>query len=231
MRMDIVTIFPDMFKSPFAESIVKRALEKGLVELNIVDLRRYTHDKHRQVDDAPYGGGPGMVMKPEPFFEAVEDLKNPSLKTVVVLLSPAGEVFNQRMARSFLAYEQIIILCGRYEGVDERVHQHLADKIVSIGDYVLTGGELPAMVLTDALIRLIPGVITADSTAEESFAEGLLEYPHYTRPASYRGMDVPAVLLSGDHKRIAAWRKEQALKRTLKYRPDLLEDKGSGVLD
>jgi tRNA (guanine37-N1)-methyltransferase len=231
MRMDIVTIFPDMFKSPFAESIVKRALEKGLVELNIVDLRRYTHDKHRQVDDAPYGGGPGMVMKPEPFFEAVEDLKNPSLKTVVVLLSPAGEVFNQRMARSFLAYEQIIILCGRDEGVDERVHQHLADKIVSIGDYVLTGGELPAMVLTDALIRLIPGVITADSTAEESFAEGLLEYPHYTRPASYRGMDVPAVLLSGDHKRIAAWRKEQALKRTLKYRPDLLEDKGSGVLD
>ncbi|NLC50687.1 MAG: tRNA (guanosine(37)-N1)-methyltransferase TrmD [Firmicutes bacterium] len=231
MRMDIVTIFPDMFKSPFAESIVKRALEKGLVELNIVDLRRYTHDKHRQVDDAPYGGGPGMVMKPEPFFEAVEDLKNPSLKTVVVLLSPAGEVFNQRMARSFLAYEQIIILCGRYEGVDERVHQHLADKIVSIGDYVLTGGELPAMVLTDALIRLIPGVITADSTAEESFAEGLLEYPHYTRPASYRGMDVPAVLLSGDHKRIAAWRKEQALKRTLKYRPDLLEDNGSGVLD
>lgn len=223
MKIDIVTIFPGIFTSPFAESIAKRALDKGLLELNIVDLRYYSDDKHRRVDDYSYGGGPGMVMKAEPFFNAVESLKKQGEHAHVILLSPQGKTFTQQMAFQLVRCDHLILLCGHYEGVDERVHLFLADEVLSIGDYVLTGGELPAMVITDALTRLIPGVIDEESTVEESFNEDLLEYPQYTRPASYRGMTVPPILLSGDHKRIQEWRREQSLYRTSKVRPDLLE--------
>ncbi len=225
MKIDLITIFPGMLEGPFKESMIKRAVDQGLVEINLVDLRIYTHDRHRQVDDEPYGGGKGMILKPEPLFEAVEDLMSGSNDAVsrVILLTPQGRVFNQEAAAELASLEHLIIICGRYEGVDERVLTALVDDEISIGDYVLTGGELPAAVVVDAVVRLLPGFLAEDSTANESFSDSLLEHPHYTRPAVYRGMKVPPVLISGNHQEIDRWRKEQSIKRTYERRPDLLK--------
>ena len=225
MRIDIVTIFPAMLHGPFSESIIKRALDRGLVQINLVDLRDYARGKHRQVDDAPYGGGRGMIFKPEPLFEAVEDLKKESgAAAQVVLLTPRGRLFNQAMACQMAQQEHLILLCGRYEGVDERVCTQLVDEEISIGDYVLAGGELAAAVVAEAVIRLVPGLLDEEALAEESFAGSLLEYPQYTRPPVYRGMAVPEILLSGNHAEIARWRRRQSLRRTFEKRPDLLKD-------
>jgi len=222
MRIDIITIFPGMFAGPFDESMIKRAREKGLVRIEIHNLRDFTHDRHRTVDDYPFGGGPGMVLKPEPIFEAVESVREEGAE--VILLTPQGELFNQRLARELSRKDQLILICGRYEGVDERVREHLATMELSIGDYVLSGGEVAAMVVVEAVVRLLPGVLgSAESLKEESLDWGLLEYPQYTRPAVFRGWEVPPVLLSGNHKAIARWRREQALLRTWQRRPDLLE--------
>lgn len=222
MRIDIVTIFPKVFFGPFSESVLGRALKRGLIEINTVDLRNFTHDKRKTVDDKPYGGGPGMLMKPEPFFEAVESLRNES--SYVIFPSPQGEVFTQKIAGELAAKEHLILLCGHYEGIDERIRQTLVDQEISIGDYILTNGNIPAMVIVDAVARLIPGVLgSSDSPADESFSDGLLEYPQYTRPEVYRGMKVPEALLSGDHDRIAEWRREQAEQKTRIRRPDLLK--------
>lgn len=225
MKIDLVTIFPGIFDGPFRESMIKRAVEKGLVTINLVDLRDYTKDRHRQVDDAPYGGGRGMILKPEPLFEAVEDLKIKSSadEQTVILLSPQGRRFNQQAAIELAQKKHLVLICGRYEGVDERVRTALVDDEISIGDYVLTGGELAAAVVVDAVVRLLPGFLTEEAAVNESFTGSLLEHPHYTRPAVYKGVEVPAVLLSGNHKEIARWRREQSLKRTLERRPDLLE--------
>jgi tRNA (guanine37-N1)-methyltransferase len=225
MKIDLVTIFPGILEGPFKESMIKRAVEKGLAEINLVDLRSYTHDRHRQVDDAPYGGGYGMILKPEPLFEAVEDLKARSgvESSLVILLTPQGRIFNQHIARELAGKEHLILICGRYEGFDERVREALADDEISIGDYVLTGGELPAAVVVDAVVRLLPGFLAEEAAANESFNESLLEHPHYTRPPEFRGMEVPPVLLSGNHAEIARWRREQSIKRTAERRPDLLE--------
>jgi len=225
LRIDIVTIFPAMLHGPFSESIIKRALDRGLVQINLVDLRDYARGKHRQVDDAPYGGGRGMIFKPEPLFEAVEDLKKESgAAAQVVLLTPRGRLFNQAMACQMAQQEHLILLCGRYEGVDERVCTQLVDEEISIGDYVLAGGELAAAVVAEAVIRLVPGLLDEEALAEESFAGSLLEYPQYTRPPVYRGMAVPEILLSGNHAEIARWRRRQSLRRTFEKRPDLLKD-------
>jgi len=210
-----------MFKGPFDESIINRAREKGIVEIRIHDLRDYSLNKHRKVDDYPYGGGAGMVMRPEPFFRAVEAI-DPEGSGYVILLTPQGERFSQTKAAALAKKGHLILLCGHYEGVDERVRK-LADREISIGDFVLTGGEIPAMVVVDCIVRLLPGVISPQSVADESFAGSRLEYPHYTRPPEFRGMRVPEVLLSGDHQRIADWRREQADKRTKQRRPDLME--------
>jgi len=226
MLINIISIFPGVFESVFSESIIKRAQEKGLVEIKIYNLRDFSDDKHRRVDDYPYGGGAGMVMKPDPFFKAVQEIqKKCPEKGKVILMSPQGELFTQKKAEELSREKNLIILCGHYEGVDERVKEYLADEEISIGDYILTGGELPAMVMVDAIVRLIPGVLNVSSLGEESFAGGLLEYPQYTRPREYEGMRVPEILLSGDHEKIKQWRYEQALKRTLKRRPDLLQRK------
>jgi tRNA (guanine37-N1)-methyltransferase len=223
LEINIVTIFPEMFLSPFNESIIKRAVENGLVEIIIRNLRDFTHDKHRVTDDYPYGGGAGMVMKPEPLAEAVEKINEKS-QSRVILMTPQGEPFTQQKAKELSQEKRITILCGRYEGVDERVREHFVDDEVSIGDYILTGGEIPAMVLVDAVVRLIPGALGDEASAmEDSFSSHLLEYPHYTRPASFRGYEAPDVLLSGDHEKIQRWRKREAFKRTLERRPDLLE--------
>ncbi|MCL4460008.1 MAG: tRNA (guanosine(37)-N1)-methyltransferase TrmD [Chloroflexi bacterium] len=226
MRFDILTLFPSMFAGPFSESIVKRAVEKGLVSINITDIRDFATDKHRATDDYPFGGGSGMVMKPEPIFAAVESLLVPTPDVApaeIILLTPQGRLFKQRLAQELAGKEWLILICGRYEGVDERVREHLATDEISIGDYVLSGGEIPAMVLVDAVVRLLPGVLGAPpSILEESHSQGLLEYPHYTRPAVFRGWAVPEVLLSGNHAAIARWRREQSLRRTLERRPDLL---------
>jgi tRNA (guanine37-N1)-methyltransferase len=220
MRIDIVTIFPDFVSQALSFSIIGRAVAKGLVQARAHDLRNYTHDAHRSVDDTPYGGGPGMVMKPEPFFEAVEDLAVPG-QAHVILLTPAGETFNQPKAAALAAHEQLIFLCGHYEGIDERVAE-IADEQISLGDFVLTGAELPALVVTDAVVRLLPGVLGNEaSAADESFSD-ILEYPQYTRPAEYRGLTVPEVLLGGHHEQIRLWRRKQALRRTQERRPDLL---------
>ena len=225
MRIDIVTIFPAMLHGPFSESIIKRALDRGLVQINLVDLRDYARGKHRQVDDAPYGGGRGMIFKPEPLFEAVEDLKKESgAAAQVVLLTPRGRLFNQAMACQMAQQEHLILLCGRYEGVDERVCTQLVDEEISIGDYVLAGGELAAAVVAEAVIRLVPGLLDAEALAEESYAGSRLEYPQYTRPPVYRVMAVPEILLSGNHAEIAHWRRRQSLRRTFEKRPDLLKD-------
>ncbi|MBI4317209.1 MAG: tRNA (guanosine(37)-N1)-methyltransferase TrmD [Chloroflexi bacterium] len=228
MRFDILTIFPAMFAGPFDESIVKRAQKKGLVSITIHNIRDYARDKHRSTDDYPYGGGVGMVMKPEPIFDAIEAI----LATIsqpwrqapeIILLSPSGRPLTQSIALQLAQREHIIFICGRYEGVDERVREHLATDDMSIGDYVLSGGEIPAMVIVDAVTRLVPGVLgAAQSAAEESFAQGLLEYPQYTRPPDFRGWQVPEILLSGNHAAIARWRREQSLLRTWHRRPDLL---------
>ena len=222
MKIDVLTLFPGMFPGPLDESIIKRACESGRLRLGIRDLRDYTHDRHRKVDDRPFGGGPGMLMKPEPLFEAVEALRGE--KTRVILTSPAGRPFRQEIARELAGEEHLLLVCGSYEGFDERVRECLADDELSIGDYVLTNGALPAMVIIDAVTRLLPGVLGDDeSSVDESFSDGLLEYPQYTRPAEFRGMSVPEVLLSGDHAAIEKWRREQARLRTGQRRPDLLE--------
>ncbi len=223
MRIDIISLFPQMFEGPFSESLIKRAVENGLVQINIYNLREYTHDRHHTADDYPYGGGPGMVLKPEPIFEAVETIKGED-KAEVVLLSPQGEVFSYQIAQEFSAKEHLIFICGHYEGVDERTREHLVDREISIGDYILTGGELAAMVVVDSVVRLIPGVLgSAESLQEESISWGLLEYPQYTRPPEFRGWTVPDVLLSGNHQEIARWRREQAIRRTFYRRPELLD--------
>ena len=222
MKIDVLTLFPGMFPGPLDESIIKRACESGRLRLGVHDLRDYTHDRHRTVDDRPFGGGPGMLMKPEPLFEAVETLRGE--KTRVILTSPAGRQFRQEFAHELAGEEHLLLVCGSYEGFDERVREFLADDELSIGDYVLTNGALPAMVIIDSVTRLLPGVLGDDkSSQDESFNERLLEYPQYTRPAEFRGMSVPEVLLSGDHAAIERWRRAQARERTAKWRPDLLE--------
>ena len=224
MRIDILTIFPAMFRGPFEQSIVKRAMDKGLVDIQIHDIRGWATDRHRTVDDYPFGGGPGMIMKPEPLFAAVEAvLAEAPERGPVVLLTPQGRLFRQEMARELAGEQRLVLICGHYEGVDARVHEHLATDEISIGDYVLSGGELPAMVVVDAIVREIPGVLGApDASVEESFAQGLLEYPQYTRPPDFRGLTPPAVLLSGNHAEIARWRRRESLLRTARRRPDLL---------
>ena len=222
MKIDVLTLFPAMFAGPLDESIVKRARESGLLDLKIHQLRDWTHDRHKTVDDRPFGGGPGMLLKPEPLFEAIESLQRE--KSRVILLSPSGRKFDQSIARELAQSEDLILVCGSYEGFDERVRETLADDELSIGDYVLTNGALPAMVVIDAVTRLLPGVLGDDeSSHDESFSVGLLEYPQYTRPAEFRGMKVPDVLLSGNHAGIEKWRREQSKLRTEKQRPDLLK--------
>ena len=225
-RYDVLTIFPGIFRGPLDETILRRALDAGLVEIALHDLRDWTHDRHRTVDDYPFGGGPGMVLKPEPIFEAVEaiqPLAEPPAN--VVLLTPQGRRLDRDLVAELAALPRLLLICGRYEGVDERVRTQLVDLEVSVADVVLSGGELPALLLLDALVRRIPGVLGGDgSLAEESFEGGLLEYPQYTRPAEFREWSVPEVLLSGHHAEIARWRREQRLERTLERRPDLLAD-------
>jgi len=222
MQIDIITIFPEMFPGPLGYSIIGRALERGLFKLGVHNLRDYTTDKHRIVDDTPYGGGAGMVMKPEPIFRAVGSLAQEG-KSRVILLCPQGELFTQEKAWELSREEHLILICGHYEGVDERVRQYLVTDEISTGDYILTGGEIPAMVLVDAVVRLRPGVLGEDSSLqEETFTDNLLEYPQYTRPPEWEGMTVPPVLLSGHHEEIRRWRRKEALRRTLLRRPDLL---------
>jgi tRNA (guanine37-N1)-methyltransferase len=225
MRCDVLTIFPEMFAGPLGESMLARAQERKLLTVQVHDLRHYTDSKHQVTDDYPYGGGPGMVMKPEPIFAGVEALRGPGkCREAVILLSPQGEIFSHSLAVELSRLEHLIFICGHYEGVDERVREYLADREISIGDYVLTGGELPALVVIDAVARHIPGVIGAPEGPEsDSFADGLLEYPQYTRPADFEGRPVPEILLSGNHEEIRRWRRRQALLRTLQRRPDLLE--------
>lgn len=229
MRIDILTALPGIVNGPLDQSILKRAAQKGLVYIHVHDIRQYTTDKHRQVDDYPYGGGAGMVLKPEPVFRCIEALREEAAKSgtainEVVYLTPDGEVFDQRIATEFSLLEHVVLLAGHYKGVDQRVRDVLVTREISIGDYVLSGGEIPALVVVDAMVRLLPGVLgDAESALSDSFQNGLLDAPNYTRPASFRGMDVPDVLLSGDHERVAHWREEQRLRRTQARRPDLLE--------
>ena len=224
MKIDVLTLFPAMFVGPLDESIIKRARDKGILDLAIHDLRKWTHDRHKTVDDRPFGGGPGMVLKPEPLYEATESLASP--KTRVILMGPSGRKFTQEIAHELSGNEHLLLIAGSYEGIDDRVRQGLAHDELSIGDYVLTNGALPVMVIIDVVTRLLPGVLGDDESAkEESFSHGLLEYPHYTRPAEFRGMKVPEILLSGHHAEIAKWRHEQALERTRARRPDLLEQR------
>lgn len=233
MHFDILSIFPEMFEGPFNESVVKRAQEMELVTVAIHNLRDYTTDKHRTTDDVPYGGRGGMVMKPEPIFRAVESVLGEERdKTKVILLSPQGRLFSQKVAHELSALPRIFLICGHYEGVDERVAQHLADEELSIGDYILTGGELAAIVTVDAVTRLIPGVLgDPEATIKDSYAQGLLEHPQYTRPPEFLGYKVPEVLLSGNHAEIARWRRREALRRTFLRRPDLLAQAELGEED
>ncbi|HJZ47630.1 MAG TPA: tRNA (guanosine(37)-N1)-methyltransferase TrmD [Roseiflexaceae bacterium] len=239
MQFDILTLFPGMFTGPLTESIIKRAMQAGRISIGVHDIRAYTTDKHHTADDAPYGGGAGMVMKPAPLAAAIRAVRGDGLRatsdanalpitrhtssaTLVALMTPAGELFNQQMALELAGYEQLVLVCGHYEGVDERVREALIDREISIGDYVLTGGEMAAMVVVDAVARLVPGVIDVESIGEESHSAGLIEYPHYTRPATWEGREVPPVLRAGHHGEVARWRREQQLRRTLERRPDLL---------
>jgi tRNA (guanine37-N1)-methyltransferase len=234
MRIDILTLFPEMFKGPFDESIIQRAQKKGLVEIKIHNLRKWAVDKRGTVDDRPYGGGTGMILMIEPIYKALNELKtkNSKLKTKIILLDPRGKVFNQKIAQKLSKEKHLIFICGHYEGVDERVKEHLADEVISIGDYILTGGELPAMVITDAVVRLLPGVLEKpEATKFESFSNlkigklkigSLLEYPQYTRPENFLGWKVPKILLSGNHQKIAEWRRKKAEELTKKLRPDLI---------
>ncbi len=226
VHFDILTLFPKMFESPFQESIVKRAIEQGLMTVAIHNIRDYATDKHRVTDDAPYGGGGGMIMKAEPIVRAVEAIlgTEPPASTRIILLSPQGRLFTQRVAWELAGHSRILLICGRYEGVDERVRELLLSDEISIGDYVLTGGEIPAMVILDAVTRLIPGVLgDPGATTRDSHADGLLEYPQFTRPALFRGHSVPQILVSGDHAAVRLWRRRQALRRTYQRRPGLLE--------
>ena len=223
MRFDVLTLFPNMFSSPFRESILGKAIEKGLIQIQTINIRDFTLDKHQVVDDTPYGGGQGMVMKVEPIARAIESVKSQDPSAWTIYLTPQGEPLNQDLARRFSTQPHLILLCGRYEGVDERVRELFIDEEISIGDYVLTGGELAAMVLIDAVARFIPGVLGSDRSVEEdSFFNFLLEYPQYTRPYTFRGSCVPEVLLSGNHSAISLWRRKEALRRTSSRRPDLL---------
>lgn len=225
MKIDVLTLFPAMFTGPLDESIIQRARTAGILDLRIHNLREWTHDRHRTVDDSPYGGGPGMVLKPEPLFEAVEALRaerGPELR--VILTGPSGRPFTQAVARELAELPSLLLICGSYEGYDERVREHLVDDELSIGDYVLTNGNLPAMVIVDAVTRLLPGVLGDDaSSVDESFSHGLLEYPQYTRPAEFRGWPVPSILQSGNHAAIERWRRAQAVRRTALRRPELWE--------
>jgi len=225
MKIDVLTLFPQMFEAPFSFGIFKRAIDNGVVEIGVHNIRDYTHDKHHTADDTPYGGGAGMVLKPGPIFEAVEDITSKSGDGPdVILMTPQGRVFNQAIAQELSTKKHLVFICGHYEGEDERVREHLVNDEISIGDYVLTGGELPAMVVIDAVLRLIPGVLgSEDSAKDDSHSEGLLEYPQYTRPEDFRGWKVPEILLSGDHAKIAKWHREQSLKRTQERRPELLK--------
>ena len=229
MHIDILTLFPQMFDSPFSASILKRAIDRKLVSVSLHNIRDHTHDKHHTVDDYAYGGGSGMILKPEPIFETVESIKSgyanqESSQSPVILLTPQGRCFSQEIAYELSQCGHLILICGRYEGVDERVREHLVTDEISIGDYVLSGGEIAAMVVVDAVVRLLPGVLGSEASAiNDSHATGLLEYPQYTRPAVYRGWSVPQVLLSGNHAQIAKWRREQAIQRTLERRPELLD--------
>ena len=228
MQFDIFTLLPDIFSPYLESSILQRARQRGLIEVRVHNIRGYAHDKHHTTDDVPYGGGGGMVMKPEPVFEAVESVLGSSQLQAqtarpVILLTPQGRVFSQAIAQELSRHEMIALVCGRYEGVDERIRKHLVTDEISIGDYVLTGGELPALIVIDAITRLLPGVLgDPDGAANDSHASGLIEYPHYTRPPEFRGEGVPEVLLTGDHAKIAKWRRKQSLLRTLERRPDLL---------
>jgi len=226
MRIDILTLFPPMFDGLLSCGVVGRALEGKLLEVELHDIRAYAHDRHRMVDDYPYGGGPGMVLKPEPIFEAVEAVKEEvgSLPVRTVLLSPQGRLFDQRTAWQLAGYGRVILICGHYEGVDERVAEHLVDDEISIGDYLLSGGEVAAVVIVDCIVRLLPGAVGSEaSLLEDSHTDGLLEYPQYTRPTAFRDWAVPPVLLSGNHSQVARWRRQQSLLRTSKRRPDLME--------
>lgn len=233
MRIDVLTALPGIVSGPLDQSILKRAAHKGLVDIHVHDIRQYTTDKHRQVDDYPYGGGAGMVLKPEPVFRCIEAIREEAAKSgteidEVVYLTPDGNVFDQTIATELSLLKHVVLLAGHYKGVDQRVRDALVTREISVGDYVLSGGEIPALVLIDAMVRLIPGVLgDAESALSDSFQNGLLDAPNYTRPASFRGMEVPGVLLSGDHERVAQWREEQRLKRTQARRPDLLEDRSA----
>ncbi|MGH2581730.1 MAG: tRNA (guanosine(37)-N1)-methyltransferase TrmD [Anaerolineales bacterium] len=223
MRFDVFTLFPGLFPAYLETSILGRARQAGLLEVQVHNIRDHATDKHQVTDDQPYGGGGGMVMKPEPIFAALESVLGTQPTVPVILLTPQGRVFNQSVARDLGAHELIALICGRYEGVDERVREHLATDEISIGDFVLTGGELPALILIDAVARLLPGALgDPEGAVTDSHASGLLEHPHYTRPQNFRGWEVPEILLSGDHAKIAAWRRQQSLLRTAKQRPDLL---------
>lgn len=229
MRIDVLTLFPGMFRDFLGESMIKRAREKKKVDIRIHNIRNYSADKHKKADDRPFGGGPGMVLTVEPVYNALKNIvgRRPEAggrRTRIILLSPQGEKFQQKTAKRLAKSSRLVLICGHYEGVDERVREHLADEEISIGDYVLTCGELPAMVVIDAVARLVPGVLgDKNSTLSESFEDNMLEYPQYTRPAAFRGWKVPAVLLSGDHEKIKAWRKHEALQRTKEKRPDLIK--------
>ena len=235
MHIDILTLFPQMFDSPFSASILKRAIDRNLVSISLHNIRDHTHNKHHTVDDYAYGGGSGMMLKPEPIFETVESIKSgyanqESSQSPVILLTPQGRCFSQEIAYELSQCGHLILICGRYEGVDERVREHLVTDEISIGDYVLSGGEIAAKVVVDAVVRLLPGVLGSEASAiDDSHATGLLEYPQYTRPAVYRGWSVPQVLLSGDHAQIAQWRREQAIQRTLERRPELLDKVSLGL--
>jgi len=228
MRFHVLTIFPDMITSPFTDGVVRLGIDKGLIQLQAHDIRDHTHDRHRSTDDYTFGGGPGMLMKPEPLFEGVESIRKTYAvreDAPVILLTPQGKQLSQPLVENFVEEADLILICGRYEGVDERVRQQLVTHEVSIGDYVLSGGELAAMVLIDAVSRLIPGVVgSIESTQDDSFTTGLLQYPQYTRPADFRGLTVPDMLLSGNHAEIEKWRKQESLRRTFERRPDLLHD-------
>ncbi len=224
IKFDVLSIFPEMFSSPLNFSLLKKAQEKGLLNICLHDIRNWANDKHKMTDDAPYGGGCGMVMKVEPVEKALAAIRSPEDDSLVVLMTPQGETFNQKIAAQLAEKKQIIIICGRYEGVDERIREHLVDREISIGDYILTGGDLAALVLIDAVSRLIPDVLgNPESTLGESFSHNLLEYPQYTRPAEYKGWMVPDVLLSGNHAQIELWHRRESLKRTYQRRPDLLK--------
>ncbi len=226
MRFDILTLFPEMFNGPFSDSMIKKARENGIIDINLIDIRDYTTDKHNTADDYPYGGGAGMVLKVEPIYYALADITEDfSQSTTNILLTPRGQKLDQSMVKDLSEKDRLVLICGHYEGIDERIRNNFVDQEVSIGDYVLTGGEIPAMVLVDAVARLLPGVLGHDqSKKNDSFYNGILDYPHYTRPQEFKGMEVPEILLSGNHQLVDRWRKKEALKRTYLMRPDLIEN-------